>query len=275
MSVTAIGLIAATLVYARGVDVLRRHARHASAFEGWRVAVFVAGQLALAIAILPWLEELAEIRFPAHMVQHEILLVVAPPLLALGRPGVAFLWALPQSWRAASFGLVRALAPVWRAATNVVLLFAVHALVTWSAHIPAAFNATLAHPLLHGAQHALMLLTSVLFWSALVEGRYGRIGYGAAAAFVFATSLHTGLLGAGITFASTVLYAPYAQAGGAGGFDALHDQQLAGLLMWIPAGVLLTVAGLAFMAAWIGASEHRAQTLARSRRLGAPQPTPR
>jgi putative membrane protein len=264
MTAVIIAIAASIVVYARGIAVIWREGSK-SVVEPWRVAMFCGGQFALAIAL--GLDSLAATRFPAHMIQHEILLLVAPPLLALGRPVVALLRALPGTARSTRSDVVRFAAPWWRKLTNVVFLFTVHAAVTWGAHLPLAFNAALEHPVLHAIQHAVMLTTSVLFWWALVEGRYGRAGYGAAAVFVFGTSLHTGLLGAGFTFASTVVYAPYAQAAGAAGFDALRDQQLAGLLMWIPAGVLFGVAGLAFVAAWIGESEHRALVIARGKQL--------
>lgn len=260
MPLILFGLIATSaIVYTRGAFVLRRRAGAIALLETWRVVAFAAGQVTLAIAAAPALERLAEQRFPAHMFQHELLLLVAPILLALGRPGLAMLWALPGRARGAVACGLRAAAPAWRAVTNVPFLFVVHGVVVWSAHWPALFNTSLAHPAIHAAQHAVMLLTAALFWWSLVEGRSGKLGYGAAAAFVFATSLHTGLLGAGLTFARSVLYSPYETAATSNGFDGLRDQQLAGLLMWIPAGFILTVLGLALVAAWIGASEHRAQ----------------
>jgi cytochrome c oxidase assembly factor CtaG len=95
------------------------------------------------------------------------------------------------------------------------------------------------------------------FWWGLLYGRYGRAGYGAAVFYVFATVLHTGLLGAVLTFAGVPLYSSYLASSAARGADPLGDQQLAGLIMWVPAGVLLTLLGIGLFAAWIGEAERR------------------
>ena len=96
--------------------------------------------------------------------------------------------------------------------------------------------------------------TSTLFWWGLVQGRYGRAGYGASVFYVFTTAVHTGILGALFTFMPQPLYALYA----ARAPEPLLDQQLAGLVMWIPAGFVLTLAGVALFAAWLAESERRA-----------------
>jgi cytochrome c oxidase assembly factor CtaG len=105
----------------------------------------------------------------------------------------------------------------------------------------------------HAVQHATFVGTSVLFWWGLVYGRYGRAGYGASVFFVFTTAVHTGLLGALFTLSTHPFYGIYAQRAP----DPIADQQLAGLVMWIPAGFVLTIAGIGLFAAWLGESERR------------------
>jgi cytochrome c oxidase assembly factor CtaG len=124
--------------------------------------------------------------------------------------------------------------------------------------MPALFNWALANPWVHAGQHASMLVTAVLFWWAVVHGRYGRLSYGVSVAFVFLTAVHTSVLGAGLTVSPQVWYRPYVHEAAAWGLDPLADQQLAGLLMWIPSGVVFIVFGLGLFAAWLGASERRA-----------------
>jgi putative membrane protein len=109
----------------------------------------------------------------------------------------------------------------------------------------------------HGFQHLCFFWTAALFWWALVQGGYGRAGYGVAALFVFATSVHTSVLGALLTFASVLWYPLYAGRSAAWGVSALDDQQIAGLYMWVPSGVTFLVLGLALVAAWIGEAERR------------------
>jgi cytochrome c oxidase assembly factor CtaG len=112
----------------------------------------------------------------------------------------------------------------------------------------------------------------MLFWWGLVVGRYGRAGYGAAVFYVFTTVVHTGLLGAMLTFAGVPLYEVYQAPAARRGIDPLADQQLAGLLMWIPAGAVLTVTGIALFAAWLGEAERRTRPSARP--PGAPRDRP-
>ena len=102
--------------------------------------------------------------------------------------------------------------------------------------------------------HAMFFGTAALFWWGLVHGRYGRLSYGVSVVYVFATALHKTVLGALITVAGRPLYRTYG--------DALPDQQLAGLIMWVPACVVMTVVGLALFAAWLGESERRARRAA-------------
>ena len=99
--------------------------------------------------------------------------------------------------------------------------------------------------------------SAALFWWALVHGRFRRQGYGAAVVWVFTTSLHSGVLGALLTFAPRLWYPIYEERTGRFGLSALEDQQLAGLLMWVPAGFVFLLLGLALFAAWLGESERR------------------
>jgi cytochrome c oxidase assembly factor CtaG len=91
----------------------------------------------------------------------------------------------------------------------------------------------------------------------MVHGRYGRIGYGIAVVYVFLTAIHSSILGALITIAPRLWYSTYAIAGLPWDVDPLEDQQLAGLVMWIPFGLVFIIFGLALFAAWLGESERR------------------
>jgi putative membrane protein len=79
-----------------------------------------------------------------------------------------------------------------------------------------------------------------------------------AVAFVFFTALHSGLLAALLSLSDHPWYAAHAARTAAWGVDAVRDQQRAGLLMWVPASVLMTGIGLALLAAWLGECERRA-----------------
>jgi putative membrane protein len=194
------------------------------------------------------------------MSQHELLMVVAAPLLVLGRPAIALAWTLPPAARrAVSHGIKQ---PFWQLAWLFVyaplFVLAAHAVVRWIWHQPAWFEAAMRDEALHTLQHASFFGSATLFWWALVHGRYGRIGYGLGVLFVFATMLHTSILGALISVAPRLLYPIYSDRTQQFGWEPLEDQELAGLIMWIPSGILFTAIGLALFAAWLGEAERRA-----------------
>jgi cytochrome c oxidase assembly factor CtaG len=120
------------------------------------------------------------------------------------------------------------------------------------------FQATLESEFVHTLQHLSFLLSALLFWWALIHGRRGLMGYGAAVLYMFTTSIHSGVLGALITFSSSVWYPAYAATTSSWGLTPLEDQQLGGLIMWIPAGLVYIFAGLALFAGWLRESERRA-----------------
>jgi cytochrome c oxidase assembly factor CtaG len=138
-------------------------------------------------------------------------------------------------------------------------VFFLHAIALWIWHLPALYEAALGNDGIHALQHLSFVLTAALFWWGMVHGRYGRIGYGAAVLYVFLTAVHSSVLGALLAVAPSVWYPSYATSATQWNVDALVDQQLAGLLMWVPSGVIFIVFGLAMMAAWLGESERRAK----------------
>jgi len=109
----------------------------------------------------------------------------------------------------------------------------------------------------HAAQHASFLLTAALFWWSLIYGRYGRIGYGVAVLYVFLTTVHSGALGALLTFSPNLWYPIYGPTTAKWGLDAIEDQQLAGLIMWVPAGLILVALGIGIFLAWLAEAERR------------------
>jgi cytochrome c oxidase assembly factor CtaG len=109
----------------------------------------------------------------------------------------------------------------------------------------------------HAAQHASFLGTALLFWWALFHNHAGRLGYGGAILYVFTTAIHTSVLGAWLTFSPRIWYAPYARTAPLWHLTPMQDQQLGGLIMWIPAGTLLTIVALVLLGKWIQHSQTR------------------
>jgi cytochrome c oxidase assembly factor CtaG len=126
----------------------------------------------------------------------------------------------------------------------------------WVWHAPILFDRALDSSGWHIAQHASFFLSSLIFWWAMLHPRGGRSGYGVSAICLFVTSLIGGALGALMSFSSSPWYAQYAAMGMTGiGLDPVDDQRLAGLIMWIPGGLVHGVAALALFYKWLKSAE--------------------
>ena len=252
-----VALLTSAFLYARGYRAMR--ARRRDRGRRWPVVCFISGWVVLAVALVSPLHALGGALFSAHMVQHELLMAVAAPLLVLGRPLVPMLWALPMRWRRASgrFASVSWIRVPWRILTASAIAWLAHAIAIWAWHLPGPYQSSLNSELAHSSQHASFLLTALLFWWALIHGRGGRMGYGAAVLYVFGTALHTSILGALLTFSDVPWYPQYGRSTMQWGLTVLEDQHLAGLIMWIPAAIAYVVAALWLLASWLRDSERR------------------
>jgi putative membrane protein len=240
-----IPLVMAYWLYGRGVRCLWSRAGWGRGLSGANVLAFVAGQAVLVGALVSPLDPLGGTLLSAHMAQHGLLVGLAPPLLLLGGPGVAFAWALPGAWTKRRFTSIvcRPLIHLGYELARPMRAAALHGLMLWLWHAPALFEAAVEHPWLHALQHACFFGTALLFWRAVLDARTSRgAGLGLVAAFV--TFMHSGLLGGLITMAPHPLYSSYVGRSGIWGLTAIDDQQLAGLLMWVPLGLPYLAAGL-------------------------------
>lgn len=196
-------------------------------------AGLAAAFVALYLALVGPLEAHAGRSFTAHMAQHMVLIALAAPLLVLADLELRLLpRCLRRSPPAAAFFL--------------------HGALIWLWHAPPAFEAALHQPALHATEHLSLFGSALIFWSTLLHsGRDRHAGLGAGAFWALATVMHTGLLGALITFAPAPLYPSYREAVAGAALSPLEDQQLAGLIMWIPTGLAYLGAGLGLSAAWL------------------------
>ncbi len=207
---------------------------------------FAAGLAALAIALLPPLASRADHSLAAHMVQHVLLLVVVAPLLVLGDPVAALLWALPERWR-------RPVSRPWRRAllshSRAWLLwvagsFLVAAAVMISWHVPVLYESALHHEPVHAVEHASFVVSAAAFWWAVGIG--STRPRGAAVAVVFVAALPGTALGAAMTLSAGPWYAEY---------PSLADQQLAGVVMWAFAGLAYVLAAAVLFGVWLASVE--------------------
>src|SRR4051812_23143924 len=254
-----IPLALAALLYARGLRVLWRGDRAGRGVRVREALCFGGGWLALVIALVSPLHPWGSVLFSAHMTQHEILMLVAAPLLVLGKPVIASLKALPPGWARGAVHWTRV--PWWRRTwellTNPFAAWLIHAAVLWAWHIPSLFQATIGDEFVHALQHLSFLLSALLFWWAVLQGRPRAAGYGVAVLYMFTTAVHSGLLGALITLTRTLWYPAYETTTAPWGLTPLEDQQLGGLIMWVPACSVYILAGLALFAGWLRESEAR------------------
>ena len=227
----------------------------------WRSLLYFAlGWSSLVIALDSPIHELGEQLFWVHMTQHEILMLVSAPLLVLSRPLVPFLWALSPSWRnnVASWGRSRWFRRSWKYISAPLSTWLLSALALWIWHAPGLFDRTLHNDWVHAAQHLSFFLTALLFWWPIAQ-QPPALGYGGSLAYVFTTALHTSVLGGLLTFAPRAWYSSYFSTAPAWHLTALEDQQLGGLIMWIPAGTLLVIVSLVLLVRWMQESQHRWQ----------------
>jgi putative membrane protein len=254
-----ISLLLTAALYGFGAVRMRRRATSRRSFV-WPILWFALGWISLVIALDSPLHELGEQLFWVHMTQHEILILISAPLLVLGRPMLAFLWALPPAWRrrAASFGRSRTFRKSWAFASAPLPAWLLSALALWIWHIPWLFEQTLRDDWIHAAQHTTFLATALIFWWPVVN-RTQALGYGGGLVYVFTTILHTSVLGALLTFAPRAWYSSYMMTAPARHLSALEDQQIGGLIMWIAAGTLLLVVALILLVKWMNESQTRWQ----------------
>lgn len=223
-----------------------------------RTLLYCFGILTLAGALLSPLHWMGEHLFTFHMIEHEIVMAVSAPLVVLARPVGILLWGLPVGARrmvgsAMSSSLLRR---SWDWGTGATTSTVLHGVAIWAWHAPVLFDAAVTGTSLHRLQHLCFFATAILFWWAIIW----RSDHGTSAWHLFATMIHTSVLGALMALAPHVLYIAQTQAAIAWGLTPLEDQQLAGMIMWVPAATIYAAAALTMLALWIrGSSERREQ----------------
>lgn len=244
-------LALSALCFAIGWRRLRPRSRLGSPALARRGSLFAGGWLILTVALVSPLHEAGERSFAAHMIEHELLMLAAAPLLVLSRPLAIMLWAFPPGGRG-RIGRLAASAPIarlWTRLSAPVTATIVQAALLWLWHSPALFDRALVSEGWHAAQHLSFVVGALFFWSAMLGRRGAKSsasGARAGAALcLFATSVLSGALGALMAFAESPWYSGYARLGMAPfGLSPAEDQQLAGLIMWVPGGLVHAAAAL-------------------------------
>jgi cytochrome c oxidase assembly factor CtaG len=219
--------------YLYGIGPLRRKYQLATEVKRGQVVAFLLGVFIMFLALVSPLDELGDsYLFSAHMVQHLFITLVGPPLLLIGTPG----WLLRPLWRNRTVFLIA------RVFTFPALAFLLYNANFWLWHAPPLYNATLENQGIHILEHVTFIVFGILNWWPIFSPseELPRLSLGGQILYIFLTGMPTVALGAGLTFFPP-LYAPYLAAPRIWGLSAAVDQQLGGLIMWIPGNIFYIV----------------------------------
>ncbi len=235
-------LITAT-IYLRGWLRGRQLVRTPEDFE--RLSAFLSGVLVIFLATESPLDVFDSLYLSAHMTQHMLLMMIAPPLILLGKPTLPLLRGLPKRFVKEGLGPFLAWPALKRVSETLVsppLAWFAFALSTILWHLPKFYELALGSPFWHGMQHASFFWTGILFWWPIIQPTpakpkwpvWTKIPY-----LLFADILNT-VLSAFFVFSGRLLYPSYALAR-ASNFGAQDDQTVAGLIMWVPGSLIYLV----------------------------------
>lgn len=258
-----VAVVAVGWCYARGTVAIWRRVGRGQVVTRWQARAWTLGLVGLLVAVASPLEALAGSLFSAHMVQHVLLTVVVAPLLVLSRPTLPLLQGLPHRLRqrgARWHQLAQPLLRVTYAGAWPLTIAGVYSAVQLLWHLPGAYQAALTSDAVHALEHLSLLGAGVLLWWVIREtGQRSEFGYGTGILMVFVVSLTHTALGALLTFAPNVLYAHYATTTQAWGISPMVDQNLAGLVMWVPGKAVHGIVIVVLVVAWLRAVEARAE----------------
>jgi putative membrane protein len=229
-----------------------------------RAVAFAVGLLAIFGALVSPLDAWASLRFSAHMLQHILLMHVAGLLIVLSIPLPPLLLGLPAAVRIRlgrwwSSGSVFSLRRPWQLISHPVFVWFIYVLTIWGWHMPGPYTAAIQNEWIHFLEHISFLTAASLFWWTVVH-YFGRdiSKRGLGVIYLFTTLVATGVLGALFTFSSQPWYPIYVETAALLGISAIDDQNLAGLIMWVPEGVIFTIAALILMKTWLEGMDRRA-----------------
>ncbi|MGO9201002.1 MAG: cytochrome c oxidase assembly protein [Limisphaerales bacterium] len=240
----ALGVVASIVLYLRGWLIL--HRTSPTRFPAWRLFAFIGGLATLWMAIASPLDAFSGFLLSAHMVQHLLLLSVAPPLILLGSPLLPLLRGLPRAFARDGVGpflVWPALRRVANAITLPLNCWIVMALTLCAWHVPAAFELALRSPAWHKVEHGCFFGAALLFWWPVVRPFPSRPQWPlwSVPVYLLAADLLNTALSAIFTFSDHVLYPWYLEAPRLLGTTALGDQSCAGVIMWVPGSLVFLI----------------------------------
>lgn len=256
-SLVAVNVLLLAVLYGRGLVRVWGRAGFGRVVARWRAVAFGTGLLALMVALMSPLDTLAEDLSWVHMTQHMVLMVVAAPLMMAGSAGLVITWSLPLRWRQVVWHGLRPIKLGSRLRLRFLLwnplwVWTLHAVGLWVWHLPVLYELALSDPLVHDLEHLTFFLVACLFWRVVIDSRVRpTLNPGLSIFYLFTTSLHAMVLGVLMALSPRVWYPTYVGRTERWGLSPLADQQLAGLIMWMPACMVYAVIGTALFASWL------------------------
>jgi putative membrane protein len=249
-----LGIVGFVAAYFYAIGPLRRRYSLGPPATSRQIAYFLLGTITLAVALVSPLDFISDhYLFSAHMIQHMLLVVVAPPLWLLGTPG----WLLAPLFRR------EPVRQFTRVITNPIVAFLALNVDLYLWHLPPLYSAALTNEALHIVEHLMYITLGVLFWWVVLSPveEAPRVSRGVAIIYLFLACQPMVLLGALLTFAPAPVYAPYVAAPRITSLSPLTDQQLGGLIMWLPSNIPFLIALSVFFFTWVS-EQDRAERLA-------------
>ena len=245
-----IGLAALEAAYLLAVGPIRERYNLADEIDPRRVATFTTGVLVILVALLSPIHELSDsYLFSAHMVQHVLLTLIAPPLLIIGSPDWIIRPLLRPDW---AFRVARVL-------THPVVAFASFNIIFSMWHIPGLYNLSVTNHGVHIVEHLVFMAAAVMMWWPLASNmpELPRLIYPLQIAYLFLLSIAQLILFAPITFSSKPLYEWYANAPRIWDVSALADQQVGGIIMKMGGGLIFLTLIVVLFFRWFSEQERK------------------
>jgi cytochrome c oxidase assembly factor CtaG len=250
-----IGTVLITGLYLYAIGPLRKRYFPEEPVKTGQTVSFLLGIFFMFLSLVSPLDELGDsYLFSAHMVQHLVLTMIGPPLLVIGTPG----WFIkPLVRNKIAFRVAKAL-------TYPAVAFVLYNVDFWLWHAPPLYNATLENQNIHILEHLTFIVFGILNWWPIFSQSKDlpRLSIGGQVLYLFLSGMPSVLLGAGLTF-SPPLYAPYIAAPRVWGISAATDQQLGGLIMWVPVSISYIVVMSVLFIRWM--QQQEAKQLAEER----------
>lgn len=264
-----IGLAIAALLYGRGVIYSHQHGQ-TTRLHWWHILAFYSALAIIFIALESALDDYADQFLWAHMIQHELLMMLAPPLLLFGMPTLPLWRAVPLAarrgtlqWLMRRRGTRRVFHWIGRVFSTPAVCWGIFIVTLYTWHIPVLYDAALGNDTIHAVEHLCFLWAGLFFWSQVIPWRPGRprLSYPRRAVYLVLAGLASNLVDTVLMFSTGVIYPYYTTIEHAPGtITVIEDQHIAGALMGAIGAVVIAGMTMVALGLWLQESERLSET---------------